>query len=161
MEAYTDALFEERRGRLEIREPTDLVCGSQNKITKMCVKPSCPRRSLFCNKRNCYSCRKYDHQKCPQVCLKDITQDLNSHIPARQYMIEQVGEIEKKVGQKVEKYEKQCKGIDIKVKSQSHQPNHSLNTSYSRTLNLKSPANIRYVLPFIYSRLSPPKSGRL
>ena len=96
MEAYTDALFEERRGRLEIREPTDLVCGSQNKITKMCVKPSCPRRSLFCNKRNCYSCRKYDHQKCPQVCLKDITQDLNSHIPARQYMIEQVGEIEKK-----------------------------------------------------------------
>ena len=45
---YNDAHFEARRDRLSIKEPKDLLCQSKNKIIKMCVSPTCTKKSLFC-----------------------------------------------------------------------------------------------------------------
>ena len=92
---YDDAHFEATRGGLEIKEPKDLVCESNNKILKMCVKSSCKKKSLFCDKKECPFCRD-QHKKCQQVNLEGITESMNKHIPTKHKIIEQVGAIENK-----------------------------------------------------------------
>ena len=92
---YDDAHFEARRGGFEVKEPKDLACESNNKILKMCVKSSCPKKSLFCDKKECPSCRD-QHKKCLQVNLEGVTESFNKQITTKNKIIEQVGAIENK-----------------------------------------------------------------
>ena len=55
---YNDAFFEASKDDLEIKEPKNLICDSKNQIVKMCVKPSCPRFSLICDRHDCECCFK-------------------------------------------------------------------------------------------------------
>ena len=43
---FDDAHFEARRGGLEVKEPKDLLCQSNNSILRMCIKSTCPAMSL-------------------------------------------------------------------------------------------------------------------
>ena len=93
---YDDAHFEARRAQLEVKEPKDLACESKNKIVRMCIKPLCPKASLLCDKKDCPSCKKDDHKKCPIVSFEGVTDSINQHIPTKKYIVEQVGIIENK-----------------------------------------------------------------
>ena len=75
---YDDAHFEARRGGLEVKEPKDLVCESKNKVMKMCFKYSCTKTSLFCDKKECPSC-KDEHKKCPLISLDGVIDSINKH----------------------------------------------------------------------------------
>lgn len=59
----------------------------------MCIKPSCIKLSLFCDKKECPSC-KGGHKDCPIVSFGVVTESLNKHTPTKKYVLEHVGAIE-------------------------------------------------------------------
>lgn len=73
-----DAYFEARKAQLKLKEPKGLVCESKNKVVKMCFKSSCTKTSLFCDKKECPSC-KDEHKKCPLISLDGIVDSINKH----------------------------------------------------------------------------------
>ena len=91
---FDDAYFEARRGQFKLGEPKDLVCQSNNKVMRMCIKSSCPSTSLICEQKECSPCR--DHQKCPKIDLEGVTQSINKHNSTQRYIAEQVAAIEDK-----------------------------------------------------------------
>ena len=93
---YDDAHFEAKKAQLEVKEPKDLVCESNNKIVRMCTKHSCNKISLLCDKKECPSCKSKEHKKCPIVSLDGVTDSLNQHVPTKKYILEQVGILENK-----------------------------------------------------------------
>ena len=90
-----DAHFEARRGQLQLKEPRDLVCQSNNKVTRMCIKSSCISTSLLCNQKGCPSCIE-EHRKCPVINLEGVTEGINKHYPTKKYIVEQMGALEDK-----------------------------------------------------------------
>ena len=70
-----------------------MVCESKNKIVKMCIKSSCPNPSLFCDKKDCPSCKE-EHKKCIQISLEAVTDGINKHLPIKGYILERVEAIE-------------------------------------------------------------------
>ena len=70
-----------------------MVCESGNLITRMCIKPSCNKTSLFCDKKDCPSCQE-EHKKCPKIELEAVTDGINKHVSTKKYIVEQVGAIE-------------------------------------------------------------------
>ena len=90
-----DAHFEARRGQLQLKEPRDLVCQSNNKVTRICIKSSCTSTSLSCDRKDCPSCRE-EHRKCPVTSLEGVTGSINKHYPTKRFIVEQVEAIEDK-----------------------------------------------------------------
>ena len=94
---YDDAHFEAKKAQIEVKEPKDLVCESNNKIARICTKHSCTFISLLCDKKECLTCKSEEHKKCPIVSLDGVTDNLNQHIPTKKYILEQVGIVESKL----------------------------------------------------------------
>ena len=85
---FDDAHFEARRGRLEVKEPNDLVCKGNHQILKMCIKQTCTARSLFCDQKGCPFCPNDEHKKCLKIDLEGITENINHHLPIKNYILE-------------------------------------------------------------------------
>ena len=91
---YNDEYFEASKEEIEIQIPKDLVCKSRNRIVKLCVKPSCTRCSLHCDKEDCASCNIKEHNKCIQINMDGVTSLLNQHNQTKYDIIEKIGEME-------------------------------------------------------------------
>lgn len=89
-----DADFEASKGEIEIKLPKDLVCKSRNRIVKMCVKPSCTRCSLHCDRDDCASCNIKEHKKCIKIDMDGATSLLNQHNQTKFDIMEKIGEME-------------------------------------------------------------------
>ena len=89
-----DEYFEASKDKIEIKIPKDLVCKSRNRIVKMCVKPSCTRCSLHCEKDDCPSCNTKEHKKCIKIEMDGVTSLLNQHNQTKCDIMEKVGEME-------------------------------------------------------------------
>ena len=59
----------------------------------MCIRSSCIKLSLFCDKNECPSCKGV-HKDCPIVSFGVVTESINKHTTTKKYILEHVGAIE-------------------------------------------------------------------
>ena len=71
-----------------MKEPLDLVCESNNQITRMCTRSTCKEMSLICDQKDCLTCPKNEHKKCLKIDLDGVAQTINTHLPQKLEVIE-------------------------------------------------------------------------
>jgi hypothetical protein len=75
-------------------EPEGLKCGIGNKITRVCISPTCSRYSLMCSDFDCVACKDDQHVMCPFIRLKSITELLNKKAAQEKELLMEINNIE-------------------------------------------------------------------